>query len=76
MDNPKQAVSLATMLTDYDGQCSQLTKDLEVETIRERGTPKLTKGRFEYLEKFIRQGKQAARPEDANGDPRSFADCN
>ncbi len=48
-EDPAKAVSLGTMLTELDTQRAQLAKDLEAAIILEKGTSKLTKGRFEYL---------------------------
>jgi hypothetical protein len=63
MEDPSKAVSLGTMLTDYDIQHAQLVKDLEEETIREKGTPKLTKGHFDYLKSLFGKENKLQDPE-------------
>ncbi len=51
--DPSKAVSLATMLTDYDTQRAQLVKDLDAAIIKEKGETPLTKGHFDYLKRLF-----------------------
>lgn len=62
MEDPAKAVSLATMLTNYDMQHAQLVKDLEAETIREKGTTSLNVAHYKYLRSLFRDETKLQEP--------------
>ena len=53
IEDTSKAVSLATMLTDYDIQLVQLKKELEDETIKEKGSVNFDKQQLEYLKQLF-----------------------
>jgi hypothetical protein len=62
-EDPKQAITLGTMLTNLDTKRAQLIKDLELETTKEKGTIAFTKTRFDYIKSLFGKEKKINDPD-------------